>query len=1142
MGASPVTLRLLALLFTLASTCAAAGGLLDSIGRALDQTQKTLDQTQKTFDEATKAFGIKPERETAGSVLEKARQHYAAGRWRECVTSCDRALRLDPQLGEARELRDRAQTKLNAAQPGGQPRKPATKQSTPSTTTTKPAAPAKLPDAPALALPAGVNLEPLLRARPEAGPAATLALLSLLGKTDPGSPLVAATVYPDAEDTAAAAEVLPALLGFASARAAGATALAEADQAWQEAILAASWGNESATREALTLVHQQVGAARSADAALRAAAEKVRTAAAKAPDPVKRTAERKTDYLRQLARTRQAIGGGTDKTSGYRLAERRNNSEISAWTGVSLATGQGPRDTLTTVQTWSGFTRTDRLSWEMPETIVPGLPARIAMEAASTTTAEGGSFCLGSIELVLPGGRECIVTGAKALYNIQSPGFGIHTPTNAFVLTLPEALRQLTPAGAANTRLPLRLPSPSRSGDMYNLTRAHNGIDSRPDIRISDVPLEEVPLSGRDFAPGPAGPSSLVLRILSNNDLVATYRYEWSNDIVLGADGEPEPLSLPLEKEQDTAIAFHQAAISQLERNLGRERAELARTADPTTRARLEWRILHIESDLQAEKDLLATLKTGVPVHTPGPFDHHARDLFAQHIRENQLRMESCLRAEATLPRLIGLLPPDRQAEAKAFVDRQLTPQVRASFDADQVRRISEALHKQVDGYWRGEAARHEEQALRYDDLLTRAERVKLITDVSVSIAGAGTVTALRGAALYAGTSGLALGGPEQALRDASLYLNAPLHAALSAVQAYPQGGWTGAAKAGAVGWLMSRVATLGTSAPPPATAAEKLTVQQVFQLAEFKQAQQRGQDLVKAFQSARAEVASARTAGRSMAEIGQLERKAADWAAAVQSDMHAKSFLKFKADLPLQQDFMAHINVVHLEVEAQFHALMAARKWDAVQLQAVRNAASAGSVNMDFDIMLVEAAARRLMKDGKPMSLHAWQQEAQAAWDEAYRAVTGRSAGHALEEITTSLHPEAYKDLAWITADKAGLSKLWATQAGDVTIYKGANMLSSLKIGAVDPLTRAMEASRGTAKDITTKVLDRLNAATMPPARKAELTTRWTQIRDLLKEVGEGKLDPVRGDRQIRSLTGGFGITEVIDHAGILLGQAAKL
>lgn len=199
----------------------------------------------------------------------------------------------------------------------------------------------------------------------------------------------------------------------------------------------------------------------------------------------------------------------------------------------------------------------------------------------------------------------------------------------------------------------------------------------------------------------------------------------------------------------------------------------------------------------------------------------------------------------------------------------------------------------------------------------------------------------------------------------------------------------------------------------------------------------------------------------------------------------------------------------------------------------------------MDFDIMLVEKPGMAFTQGGAPKSMAEWHRQAQEAWAKAYKETTGRSAGHAMENLTTSGSAEAFKDLAWIGRDKSKVQSIWATQAGDVTRYKAAEILHDPKLGTVDPVTRLYETARGAAKDIDTKLLDRLvkapSASGVNPARRKELVEKWTAIKNTLKDVGEGRMDPIHGNRKIRELTGGYDIPNVIDHAGILMGEFTK-
>ena len=78
------------------------------------------------------------------------------------------------------------------------------------------------------------------------------------------------------------------------------------------------------------------------------------------------------------------------------------------------------------------------------------------------------------------------------------------------------------------------------------------------------------------------------------------------------------------------AVAFHERNIQSIQRNLKRDREELAEATDPTRRHALQQRILHGESDIQSERDRIATLKTGTLVHSRSPFDDYAKSALSR--------------------------------------------------------------------------------------------------------------------------------------------------------------------------------------------------------------------------------------------------------------------------------------------------------------------------------------------------------------------------------------------------------------------------------------------------------------------------------------------------------------------------------
>ena len=81
------------------------------------------------------------------------------------------------------------------------------------------------------------------------------------------------------------------------------------------------------------------------------------------------------------------------------------------------------------------------------------------------------------------------------------------------------------------------------------------------------------------------------------------------------------------------------------------------------------------------------------------------------------------------------------------------------------------------------------------------------------------------------------------------------------------------------------------------------------------------------------------------------------------------------------------------------------------------------------------------------------------------------------MEGITTSTHPEAYKDLLWLGNDKSLVSAAWAGQAGDVTRYKAMHLLNNGD-SSTAYFTKLQEVARGTAKDMESKLVPLLKSA----------------------------------------------------------------
>ena len=619
-------------------------------------------------------------------------------------------------------------------------------------------------------------------------------------------------------------------------------------------------------------------------------------------------------------------------------------------------------------------------------------------------------------------------------------------------------------------------------------------------------------------------------------------------------------------------IEFHKQNMIIIERNLERDRADLANETDPERRAQLEFRVVGAMSDLQGEKDLVTSIETGEIVHNRTAFDDYAHTGFIANIRQSQQKIERFERSCDSLYKLAGMLPGAEGSEARAFVERQLTPEARLDMDQEAVKRIADALGKKVEGHYLGMQAKSDEDAAYANLGLEAAQNIKSGADNSImvlSLFGGQYVDAT-----YQAATGYIEGGPTEAvLRTASMF-GSTAGAAAEAMRGYREGGMGAALQRGAISFATSKGMeygmgkVLGGAKPKPGQKAAPKTgakggadvptaktapgtpIQTLATvsgagdqraLEQFKKARKQGEEMVQDFQQAQKRLTDAGAAGASAEEIMKLQTQVRNKVTAVNSNPHAKNFLKYKGEGGAQKAYNAHLRSVHADVEAKFQTNMQSQGWNQQPLKEFRNSASSGSVGMDFDIGLDEQMAKSLSRNGKPAQLNQWQEDAQKAWNEAYEASTGHSANQAWENVTTSGHAESYKDLAWLASDKSAVSKAWGQQAADVTRYKSWHMLNDPNLGK---MTKLQEISRGAAKDMQTKLnplLDNLKPTGKSLGKFQDARSHWNKVQKILADFGENIIDPITADRRIRELTGGKSIPDVVEDMSYLLEGAIK-
>jgi hypothetical protein len=693
-----------------------------------------------------------------------------------------------------------------------------------------------------------------------------------------------------------------------------------------------------------------------------------------------------------------------------------------------------------------------------------------------------------------------------------------------------------------------------------------------------------------------------------------TYLYDWIWDLNPEDNASVPPSVVPVDQTAQPAvpppsaeeiakaeaekkwklerIAEIRQNIDFLQKNLALEQEELGRETDTTRRGSYEFRVIGLRSDIQAEEDSIRSLETGMDVHTRSPFDQYASAHFVQECQTEAREASQMVRAVIAANRMASMLPPEEAEKARAFIRNQFTPEAVAAHDVAKARQVLQAEQNTVQGYLEGVAAKSQGDAALAQFGMDAASNIKAAADAGMTVCSAFGGQPIN--YLYQAGTGYIEGGVVKGLTAAASAWSTKIDYAVTAYEAYEKDGALSAggavllkvAQNTAMEYIAGQFGGHSTAQEP---AMPKPTLQEQFDAAKFQQERQWGEALVKDFERSQGELMKAGASGAAPEVIMQLQAAARDKAAAVASSLHAKNYLKYRAEPALGQAYDSHMRAVHADADAGLKESLKERKWNAdeMDLIEIRNSSSYGKPNMDRDVGLRERSLwelddnkvpiigadgrpvpnpdawttgpnglptpkPQLTKEGKPMTLNDWRDEAQPLYDAAYRKASGgRSADIAMEEITTTTHPEAYKDLMWLEDNKSLVSQAWAGQAADVTRYKALHILDHGDPTAAY-FTKLQEVARGTAKDMESKLMPILKSATPisgeslnpnPLSYEAisQAKAHWGDVQSTLQAFGRNDIDPITATRRIRELTGGKSIPEVVDEMSALMASLVQ-
>ncbi|SFJ56751.1 hypothetical protein SAMN04488082_104122 [Desulfomicrobium apsheronum] len=636
------------------------------------------------------------------------------------------------------------------------------------------------------------------------------------------------------------------------------------------------------------------------------------------------------------------------------------------------------------------------------------------------------------------------------------------------------------------------------------------------------------------------------------------------------------------------AIDFHSANVAIIQRNMDRDIADITKETNPDRRHDLEMRVLNAKANLQSEQDRIESLKTGVIVHTRSEWDDFARSQFIQNIAADQRKMEKVDRAMKKALSMADTLPYDKAAKVREIVAKGFSPEVMTATDTDKASAVIKDVYTVATGHWEGEKKKADADAEWADTCLQTAETVKSTADktlMGLSFIGGPAVNRV-----YQGAVGYIEGGPKEAFLRVGGSYNQLTGIAVDGYRGFEAavengGGWEEGIKGAgwevaqgivmdkAMGFVANGVsrgygavkgrggartpdapgATGKVAAPEgqitkavakakpagvpddgfnrPLTAAEHQVYKEQIVDARLR---------VTSYKKTFNKLQQARREKAPPTEIKKILRELDVHSTRIHASPQAKMMMKSHQRSPKNKEmvkrFVNSMDRVHNRVQKRFHEKMDA-EWDREGLAPIRNADSGKSVNTDYDI------ARQVKfdenglpiapkKNGRPVPESLWQVEAQNKWEESFHEVTGQSPKRSWENVTTSGHSEAYKDLTVI--EKNGIlraNKAWAGQTSDVNQFKGDHLRSDDNFSRIE---KHVEISRSTSKECQKRLKPLMEANTPPKTDKANYDAfmkhknYWEKMNEVLEGMGSGRIDPLEGDRRIRLLSGGKSSLEV--------------
>lgn len=611
-----------------------------------------------------------------------------------------------------------------------------------------------------------------------------------------------------------------------------------------------------------------------------------------------------------------------------------------------------------------------------------------------------------------------------------------------------------------------------------------------------------------------------------------------------------EPLLVPskpdpnLTPEQNQAIAEHEQNIISAQRTANKIRQEMANEKDPQRREELRLQALHMDQNAHDSKDLIESIRTGTIVKTRGPWDEHAAVVLAETSRKLREDFQRASQMQASYVRMLNILKKYNPAEADKFQKSMSTNVIKGIYDEGgfaKAQQALDALYTSTKGASQAEMKKLESQQTKANEYLAMVER---------HLSYAETIKSGCDKAIFVGTlfTGLAPG----------LALSMAYEGATTGIEKGPGEAIKNMTKQGLTMLAMAGVMKagswgIGKLLNPKVAQSEVNSFKNLIEANKYRQEMEMNQALVNqlkervtAFEKCKA------TGGKNYLEI----RKALDEAVTAANGSPlakrimkneltvlenqirsgaTRDYSKLKECSNYQKVFDSRLQKsIYPRTDAEMISKLRNQGYNVEKswFQEYRNACSRG-INADRDLGLLAQYEKMVTKNGKPVSMTQFMDEAQKAYDASYKSVTGRSAKIADQSVTTSAHNESFP-LSWLQKKAEGpfttldppVTPKDFEKAGKAIYNKVQNALA----GPDPAFVKMKKACASLSKDLKSKVLNRLQnppaQSAISPAQRQQALKHWEKVQKVMDDFATDKVDPLTTMKKLQEITGSTSIS----------------